>query len=198
MSNRRFVSSAALAVVVAASLAACSAAPDTAPSATSAELPAAPVDGVPTFDAAEDWYGMNSPVLIWTAEEREAYLDSIAEDVAAASEEQGLTGDESPIALAAALEDVLPRPARELLLLDSLEITSEDPSYLTGLESIVLDYAWETCLDLQGGASYADVVGSTATGADVLAVPVTDVGTATAAGIALAPVVCPAFADDAN
>lgn len=201
MITRRTLTSAALIGVAAASLAACSTAPAAAPSDAATPAPSASANAVPTFDPAQDWYGMTSPVLLWDQDERDAFTESIAHTVSAAQKDRGITGDENPVMIAAALEDVMPRPARELLLLDAIEFDAADGGYLTTLESIVLDKAWETCLDLEAGASYAELVDSVAAAGnltvDSLDEPVGDVGRANAIGTVYAPIVCPAFADEA-
>lgn len=200
MSTRRVLATAAFVGIATVSLAACAGAPDESPSASSTPSPTVTASAVPTFDPAQDWYGMTSPVLIWSDEQRDAYLESISDEVSAAMENEGLTGDEDPFEIAAALEGVLTRPAQELLLLDSVELSFEVDSYRTVLESILLDKAWETCQQLLDGADYAELADAAAASAGIepgdIDEPIADVGRANAVGTILAPILCPAFADD--
>lgn len=151
--------------------------------------------------SGEAWLGEESPVLDWDAETRDACLAVIADDVHAAMEAAGLDGTEHPLVFSGALGDVLPRAAREVLLLSTVDVETSNPGLVRELESATLMSAWNTCLDLDRGVSYDAVTLSASVvsyGLDFDSnEPVAEAAQAVSLGAWWAPLVCSDYADEA-
>lgn len=153
-----------------------------------------PTEIVPTFDAAQDWQGDNSPILDWSQAQRDAFTAQYADATAAALADAGLppTPPDDPTAVdtlqrALAVGPAVPRPAREITLLDTTQART-DTNLSAADEAAALDAAWTTCLKLQAGQTYEDLVFLASATYD--ASPRTSTDTAQLAAVLYAPIIC--------